>query len=388
MKLLLSLFLFLSTALLSIAQATFNVTASGTDATIDSAIEYTTDIWAAHLNSSVPIKIKVVYADLTSAGPLAITIPNGEKDFASAPLDSTWYATSLANSLEGSELNSGEFDMDIYVNSFVDYYFGTDGLPGPGQYDFVSVFLHEIAHGLGILSLSKVENGEGSFGYVTLSSIWPLQSSFPFPVLEGLPSVWDRFIVNNTGQQLIDQALFANPSAALRTQFQSNNLYFTGPNSTAANGGTNPRMFAPATYAYGSSLQHFNESTFPLSSGNSLMTPYSSVQEVEHLPGNVLIGALQDVGWTTNQVGLNENVAEFDMVLSPNPASDLVQLTFGNMNEERVELVFTDCTGGTVFTYVSTSEMVNIDVSGWASGVYFCAVLGDVKNGYVRFVKE
>lgn len=388
MKLLLSLFLFLSTTLLSTAQATFNVTASGTDPTIDSAIEYTTDIWAAHLNSPVPIKIKVVYADLTSAGPLAITIPNGEKDFASAPLDSTWYATSLANSLEGSELNPGEFDMDIYVNSFVDYYFGTDGLPGPGQYDFVSVFLHEIAHGLGILSLSKVENGEGSFGYVTLSSIWPLQSSFPFPVLEGLPSVWDRFIVNNAGQQLIDQALFANPSTALRTQFQSNNLYFTGPNSTAANGGTNPRMFAPATYAYGSSLQHFNESTFPLSSGNSLMTPYSSVQEVEHLPGNVLIGALQDIGWTTNQVGLNENLAELDMVLSPNPASDLVQLTFGNMNEERVELVFTDCTGGTVFTYVSNSEMVNIDVSGWASGVYFCAVLGEVKNGYVRFVKE
>lgn len=388
MKLLFSLVLVLSTALISLGQATFSVTASGTDATIDNAIDYTTDIWAAHLNSSVPIKIKVVYADLTSAGPLAITIPNGEKDFASAPLDSTWFATSLANSLEGAELNPGEFDMDIYVNSFVDYYFGTDGLPGPGQYDFVSIFLHEIAHGLGILSLSKVENGEGSFGYVTLSSIWPLQSSFPFPVLEGLPSVWDRFIVNNTGQQLIDQALFANPSTALRTQFQGNNLYFTGPNSTAANGGTNPRMFAPASYAYGSSLQHFNESTFPLSSGNSLMTPYSSVQEVEHLPGNVLIGALQDIGWSTNQVGLDENLAEFDMVLYPNPAKDVIQLAIKNMNGEKVEVRILALTGAPVFTNVVTTELVNIDISDLPRGTYFCAVLGEVTNGYLRFVKE
>lgn len=388
MKLLLSLFLFLFSALVSIGQATFSVTSTGTDATIDNAIAYTTDIWAAHLNSSVPIKIKVVYADLTSAGPLAITIPNGEKDFASAPLDSTWYATCLANSLEGSELNPGEFDMDIYVNSFIDYYFGTDGLPGPGQYDFVSVFLHEIAHGLGILSLTKVENGEGSFGYVTLSSIFPLPSSFPFPVLEGLPSVWDRFIVNNSGQQLIDQALFANPSTALRTQFQSNNLFFTGPNSTAANGGNNPRMFAPATYAYGSSLQHFNESTFPLSSGNSLMTPYSGIQEVEHLPGNVLMGALQDIGWSTNQVGIDENLAAQNIELYPNPATNAIELNFGELIEGLVEVTILDLAGNVVATQTTNSNITQVDISQLPSGTYFCEVSSEVMGAYLRFVKE
>ncbi len=388
MKLFYSFLTLLTSASFSFGQSSFVITPAGTDPTIDNAIDYATDIWSQYLNSSVPIKIKVIYADLTSSGPLAITIPNGRKEFSSAPLDSTWYATSLANSLEGSELNPGEVDMDIYVNSYVNYYFGTDGLPGPGQYDFVSIFLHEIAHGLGILSLTKVENGEGSFGYVTLSSIFPLPSSFPFPVLEGLPSVWDRFIVNSTGQQLVDQALFANPSTALRTQFQSNNLFFTGPTATAANGGNNPRMFAPGTYAYGSSLQHFNESTFPLSSGNSLMTPYSGVQEVEHLPGDLLMGALQDVGWSTNVVEVNEQLAANNIELYPNPAADFIELNFGEMNKESFEVNILDITGAVIFTQIAVSSVGKIDVSQLPNGVYFCEVKNELTPAHLKFIKQ
>lgn len=385
MKLFFSFLIFLSS--FSFGQSSFVITPAGTDPTIDNAIDYATDIWSQYLNSSVPIKIKVIYADLTSSGPLAITIPNGRKDFGSAPMDSTWFATSLANSLEGSELNASEVDMDIYVNSSVNYYFGTDGLPGPGQYDFVSIFLHEIAHGLGILSLTKVENGEGSFGYVTLSSIFPLPSSFPFPVLEGLPSVWDRFMVNGTGQQLIDQAVFANPSTALRTQFQSNNLFFTGPISTAANGGTNPRIFAPGSYAYGSSLQHFNEGTFPLASGNSLMTPYSSVQEVEHLPGDILMGTLQDIGWSTNVVEINEQQAANNIELYPNPAADFIELSFGEMNESVINVTILDLAGNVVVTQTANSNLTQVDISQLPSGTYFCEVSGEV-SGYLRFVKQ
>lgn len=388
MKRLYSLLLVLLTTLTSFSQATFNVSSTGTDPTIDNAIAYTTDIWGQYLNSAVPIKIKFVYADLTNAGPLAITLPNGEKDFSSAPIASTWYATSLANSLEGSELNVGEFDMDIYVNSSVNYYFGTDGNPGPGQYDFVSIFLHEIAHGLGILSLTKIENGQGSFGYVTLSSVFPLQSSFPFPVLEGLPSVWDRFIVNGSGQQLIDQGIFANPSTALRTQFQSNNLFFTGPIATAANGGNNPRMFAPGTYAYGSSLQHFNESTFPLSSGNSLMTPYSGIQEVEHLPGDILMGALQDVGWSTNVVEINEQEAANNIELFPNPAADFIELNFGEMNEESIEVNILDVTGAVIFTKIVHSNAAKIDISQLPKGAYFFEINSEFKTAHLKFMKH
>ncbi len=242
MKLFFSLLLIFSTALSSLSQATFSVTATGTNATIDNAIDFTTNIWGQHLNSTVPIKINLVYTNLTGIGPLAITIPNGEKDFSTAPFSSIWYASSLANSIEGSELNVGEADMDIYINSFENYYFGTDGNPGASEYDFVSIFLHEIAHGLGIFSLTEVDNGSGSFGFVDASNVSPLQPSFPFPVLEGLPSIWDSYIVNGNGENITDLTLFPNPSTNLASEFQNNDLFFTGQNATTANWGNNPKM--------------------------------------------------------------------------------------------------------------------------------------------------
>jgi len=388
MKLFFSLLLILSTSLSSFSQATFNVTATGTDPTIDAAIDFSTDIWGQYLNSTVPVKIKVTYADLTAGGPLAITIPNGEKDFSAAPQDSIWYASCLANSIEGSELNAGEFDMDIYVNSFTNYYFGTDGNPGPGQYDFVSVFMHEIAHGLGILSLTEIEAGEGSFGFVDASNVWPLPISFPFPILEGLPSIWDSYIVNGNGDYLTDQAVFANPSTALAAEFQGNDLFFTGPNSTAANGGTNPKMYATSTYAYGSSLQHFNESSFPLSGGNSMMTPSISVNEVEHAPGSILIGALQDIGWTTNVVGLELSFEIYDYKLSPNPATNILTLNIGQMTDEIYEVHIVDLTGAVISTHKVNSNVLEIDISQLQSGTYLCAVKRESKIEHLKFIKE
>ncbi len=388
MKLFYSLLLILSSTLSSFSQATFTVTTSGTDATIDAAIDFTTDIWGQYLNSAVPIKIKVIYADLTSGGPLAITIPNGEKDFSAAPLSSTWYASCLANSIEGSELNVGEVDMDIYVNSFVNYYFGTDGNPGAGQYDFVSIFLHEIAHGLGILSLSEIENGEGSFGYVDASNVWPLPISFPFPVLEGLPSIWDTYIRNGNGDFLTDTLIFPNPSTNLATQFKSNNLFFTGPNATASNWGVNPKMFAPSTYAYGSSLQHLNESTFPLSGGNSLMTPYFSAGEVEHSPGGILMSALEDIGWTTNVIGIEEIPANFALQLFPNPTLDVINLNFGEMSEERFKISIIDLSGTIVSSFTATAYDSQVDVSLLTDGVYLCVIKGESQSAHLRFIKQ
>ena len=388
MKLLFSLLLILSTTLNSFGQATFDVTANGTDPTIDIAIDFTTDIWGQYLNSAVPIKIKLIYADLTSAGPLAITIPNGEKDFSAAPFTSIWYASSLANSIEGSELNAGEFDMDIYVNSSENYYFGTDANPGPGQYDFVSIFLHEIAHGLGILSLTEIENGEGSFGFVDASNVWPLQPSFPFPVLEGLPSIWDSYTVNGNGENLTNLTLFSNPSASLATAFQSNDLFFTGPNATSANWGNNPKMSAPSTYAYGSSLQHFDNNTFPLSGGNSMMTPSISTSEAEHNPGGILLGALQDIGWTTNVVGLDENIDIYAIELSPNPAMDEITLNIGEISDDMLEIYIVDLAGTVISSHSVTGKVVKIDVSQLPSGAYFCAVEGDSKSAHLKFMKE
>ncbi|MDV7399647.1 hypothetical protein RZS08_49995, partial [Arthrospira platensis SPKY1] len=107
------------------------------------------------------IKVNVLFFPVNGLF-LGLTFPNGRKDFPGAPLEATWYASCLANAITGSELNPGEADMDIVMAADVNWYYGTDGQPGPGQFDFVSVLLHEIGHGLGIVSLSDSPAGEGS----------------------------------------------------------------------------------------------------------------------------------------------------------------------------------------------------------------------------------
>jgi len=72
------------------AQATFTFTNTGTTAQIDSACAFAGNIWGQYLISSVPIKVELFYANLFGTT-LAITVPNGRRDFPSAPLDSVWY---------------------------------------------------------------------------------------------------------------------------------------------------------------------------------------------------------------------------------------------------------------------------------------------------------
>jgi hypothetical protein len=350
----------------SIGQSSFSITTTGTNPTIDSAINYATFTWSQYLNSAVPIKINVVYTNLTGGGPLAVTFPNGRKDFLGAPEAAVWYATSLANSIAGTELNPGEFDMDIYVNSSVNYYFGLDGIPGSNQYDFISVFLHEISHGLGTGSISKIDAGVGSFGMLDSSSTAPFVASFPFPELEGLPSIWDIHLVNGIGEQITDTLLYPNISTALGNQFESNDLFFSGTNATTANGGSQPKIFAPSTYESGSSLQHFNESTFPNSSGNSLLTPYFYNNEVEHNPGELLVGALQDIGWDINGVGIIEE-STLSYQIYPNPSNGFFTVS---TDQEIYAIDFFNLTGEVIANYTNIQKQHSFNLTEFPNGIY------------------
>ncbi|MFT5858529.1 MAG: hypothetical protein ACI865_000617 [Flavobacteriaceae bacterium] len=385
MKKTLQLFLFLFLSSFSFGQATFSVTATGTTPEIDSAVDFTTDIWSQYLNSSVPIKIKLIYADMTAAGPLGATFPNGRKDFTLAPLANLWYASCLANSIEGSEINAGEFDMDIYINSSVNYYFGTDGNPGAGQYDFVSVFLHEICHGLGALSVSKIETGTGSYGYLDASSTFPLVTSFPFPALAGLPSVWDYHMRNGADQRITDTLLFANLSIELGNEFESNDLFFSGSNANAANFGNPVKIYAPTTYADGSSLQHFNESTFPISTGHGLLTPFIGTGEITHTPGAILVGALQDIGWSTNVIGIEENTS-FKITLFPNPASNVVYVSISEAVDCNLQII--DLTGKVLQHHnILNQNQIEVDISNLSPGHYMTVITTDLGAQRMQFIK-
>ena len=107
------------------SQTNFVVSSSGTNTTIDAAINHVVNIWDDYLITNVPVKLHVEYLDLTNQGPLGITLPNGRKDFPSSPIQGIWYASCLANAIEGVELNTGEHDINVFMNRFTYLYVQT-----------------------------------------------------------------------------------------------------------------------------------------------------------------------------------------------------------------------------------------------------------------------
>ncbi len=245
------------------------------------AFSYAAGIWEILVNSSVPIEIDACWADL-GGGYLGYAITRFGRDFPGAPVPNTWYPMALANAVYGSDLDPLWPDMHLTYNRGLGsaWYFGTDGSTPSTQYDFASVVLHEITHGLGFAGSMKVEHGWGSWGGVT-----------------GCPFSYDRFTQDGGGNSLINTTIYPNPSSALGSALTSNNVWFDGPRARSANGGTRVKLYAPSTWQPGSSYSHLDQ----IFNGteNALMTYSLSSGESNHSPGPVGLGVLEDVGWAT-----------------------------------------------------------------------------------------
>jgi hypothetical protein len=270
-------------SLVSAPTATIAVTYIGFPSNAQAAFQYAVDLWEPLITSTVTITVTARWTPLAPGVLGSASSTSLWRDFAGAPVPGTWYPVALAEKLSGGDLNPDTTDISANFNStFGTWYFGTDGNPPPGQYDFVSVVLHELGHGLGFFGSMTVSSGQGS---------WGGGSGFPF--------IFDRFAENGANQQLINTGIFPNPSAALATQLTSNNIFFDGPNANAANGGTPPKLYCPGTWTSGSSFSHLDETTFPPGNPNSLMTPMIGAAEAIHSPGAVTLGLFEDWGWTT-----------------------------------------------------------------------------------------
>ena len=203
-----------------------------------------------------------------------------------------WYPGALANALAHSDLNEhdgydsdndgldADSEFDIAISSSYPWYTGTDGIVPVGLVDLETVVLHEAGHGLGMLGWMSYSGGQGSWG-----------GGY------GYPTIFDRFTENGAGASLINLGSFPNPSAALGAQLVSNNLYFNGPKAKAANGGSRPKLYAPSTWSRGSSYSHLDE--IYNGGANTLMTYSIGYRESVHSPGPILMGIMQDFGWTS-----------------------------------------------------------------------------------------
>lgn len=248
-----------------------------------SAFNAASGVWANTVSSAVPITIRACWADLSSSNILGYSGGGSEhRDFLGAPFANTWYAVSLANSLHGADLNPTGFDMHITFNRNFAWYYGTDGDTPAGQYDLVSVVLHEIAHGLNFSGSMQYAGGVGSWGYGT-----------------GYPTIYDVFMHDGSGRQLINTAVYPNSSSSLGSALVSNNIWFYGGKARMANSNQPVKMYTPGFWSDGSSYSHLDYDTFDNTS-NQLMVYAISDGESIHDPGAINRGLFQDLGWTVS----------------------------------------------------------------------------------------
>lgn len=241
------------------------------------AFRFAADIWESHISSPVTLYVRAYWDNIGS--PLASGGPaTSASDFPDAE-PNTKYPLALYRAMTGAPLPppftlAAQADMLVTINSAKPWSYTTDGKPVSGQYDLVTVAIHEIGHGLGFIGTPRYNNSIGELG--------------------NPPFIYDRFVVDWSGNPLLDENAYTNPSTELGDAFTGGALRFEDQAST--DGPTH--LYAPAIFSSGTSYAHLDYAAYPPGSINSSMNPFVSTAEVQHRPGPATCNMLQSMGWT------------------------------------------------------------------------------------------
>lgn len=245
------------------------------------------NIWSDSLSGTVPISV-VVYMGRFSSGPLYDLLrdpndPNSAENLKyvigvsiNPPVvadngNHIAYVTSLADQIVGYDMNPDDYDITLMLNTDMPFYYGTDGRCSDSKIDYVTIILHEMAHGLGFMSTFTKD------GYLTYhdNQYW-------------YPMIFDICLTKG-GAQLV--SMLSSPSS-VSSALRSGALYFSGANTVEANGGKAVKMYAPYQWAPGSSVSHWDDSV----SFDTFMK-YQYHYPL-HKIGAQKLGLMKDIGWS------------------------------------------------------------------------------------------
>ena len=292
--------------------STFEVTYTDFTPLAQAAFQRAVDIWADHLTSSVPINVSASFEDLSDlgervlggAGPALVVASDGSAEGA------TVFPIALAEALTDTTFNANRADISARFNSEFDrFYFGTDGQTPADRFDFVTVVLHELGHGLGFIGSGDVDDGDddpecrGTEG----EGCWGFYQTAEGVQDTGWPLVFDRFLEDGSGVSLLDETAYPNPSVRLGDLLQSGpdaddrfdsdrDLFVDAPAVTAVYGAPAP-VWAPAAFEFGSSFSHWDEVLVTRGTSAALMTPAIGRGEAYQDPGSITCAFFQDMGW-------------------------------------------------------------------------------------------
>ena len=293
------------------------------------AFEYAVSIYEKSISSSVPIVITANWENMNEG----ILAKSGSskfyKNFNESLISNVYYPIALVEKLSGREWND-EKDPDIitFFDSDRPWYFGTNGNTPTTKFDFVTVALHEIAHGLGISGFLMSESGYGKFSN-------PANN----------PSAYDYYIFNSKDQRISDKDLFSSPSQNLHRELTSNKLDFSCVNNSDC---SKAEIYAPTTWRNGASIYHLKNSA---TSNSKLMCPTICKGRAIHNLGENTLKVLSDIGWGAVTLDIAE-IKDFDKTAE----FFQIKTKFDNndqFNNSKVEMVFST-------DYFSTKDSVTL----------------------------
>jgi len=265
--------------------------------------QYAADVWGLRLQGDVPVVVSASFADLggTATGAvLGYARPSTlHRDFPDAALPKTWYVAALANQMNGEDQNDlvlAECPVDLVagicpeiesafngsvddgqVLGSVDFYYGLDGDSG-SDIDFLSVVLHEIGHGLGVIGLITPSTGEKFFDYDD-AYIRNIEDPDRNPRnLAKMSDLQRQLAIVNDGNLQWVGASVVSASGKLTSGIHENGAV---------------QLYAPTTWRSGSSLSHFDTAVTP----NELMEPFINSPAAHNL--TLTVAMLKDIGWKT-----------------------------------------------------------------------------------------
>ena len=133
---------------------------------------FAAQLWGGTIESTVPVFVGATFQPLFCSPNSAVLGAAGATwifaNFPGAVAPNTWYHSALADALSGAQLIN-DIDIISFFNSDIDddptclggggWYYGLDNNQGPGQVDFLTVVMHEIAHGLGFSNFTNETTG-------------------------------------------------------------------------------------------------------------------------------------------------------------------------------------------------------------------------------------
>ena len=327
------------------------------------AFEYAVNIWEQIIESDVPIYIEANWRPqetntLGSAGPTAYYT-----DFKNIPHENRFYPVAIAEKITKTEI-TGPSSPDIIAtfNEDINWWFDTEVETPELLYDFVTVVLHEIAHGLGFTGFFYVRNDLG--GYEEY-----------YKTEDGALAAFDLLVVNSNQGQLVDTSVYKFNSTDLGVALTSNSLYANSRSAIVANQNNIPRLYAPSSFEDGSSIYHLNDQTYPSGTKNALMTHAIGSGEFNHDPGPITSGIMDDIGWKNIYLNL-EKPKDIETV---QPISVKVSIESDN------NLDFT-----TLFVVYSYDNFGNhIDslrlINGDAANLFVAELIPEIESGTIQY---